>query len=207
MRLKLAAVLMILLCLLTACGGKESDVLQAPMDFRASLLEAGGCSFSASISADYGDSVNEFTVFCECMTDGTAHISVTAPDSIAGIEAELSDCGKTLVFGETAVAFATLANGNLAPVCAPSVLTAAWTSAYIRSSGNEADTVRTTYEYGYDEELLIADCWFNEKMIPICAEFCYNDKTILKMEITDFSFVSGGDHETSEENMGGYFAR
>lgn len=207
MRLKIAAVLMILLCLLTACGGKENDALQAPMEFRASLIEAGGCTFCAEITADYGDSVSTFSVSCRCLTDGTAHVELTDPASVAGIEAELSDCGDTLVFGETAVAFDALANGILAPVSVPSVLTAVWTSAYIRASGDESECMRTTYEYGYDEELLIADCWFNEKMIPIHAEFCYNNKMILKMEITDFSLVSGGEHETSEANLGGYIAR
>ena len=71
MRRTLAAVLMTALCLLTACGSKETDELQAAMDFRAALLQAEGCTFTAAVTADYGDRSYEFTLDCVCRTDDT----------------------------------------------------------------------------------------------------------------------------------------
>ncbi len=202
MRLKLAAVLTILLCLLSACGSKETASLQAPMDFRTQLLEAGACTFQAEITADYGDSIYVFTVDCECLTDGTATVTVSEPQSIAGITAKITAGGDELVFDDMAVAFEPLANGNAAPVCAPSIAVDAWTNAYIRAAGQEGEWLRVTYERGYDAEQLIVDCWYDEKNIPICAEICYNDQTVLKLDISQFSFVSGGNHEITEENLG-----
>lgn len=202
MRLRLAAVLMILLCLLSACGSKETDGLQAPMDFRAALLQAGTCTFQAQITADCGETVYEFKVDCTCSADGTASITVLEPQSIAGITARISENGNELVYDGMAVAFDALAGGNAAPVCAPSLAVDAWTNAYIRAAGKEGECLRVTYERGYDEEQLIIDCWFDEKNVPICAEICYNNQTVLKMEIETFSFVSGGNNEITEENMG-----
>lgn len=202
MRLKIAAVLMILLCLLTACGSKETDALQAPMKFRTQLLDAGGCTFSAAVTADYGDSVQQFTLLCDCRTDGTASMEITAPETVAGIRADIEKSGGKLTFEDTAVGFGTLADGNVAPIAAPSLLVSAWTEAYISAAGSEGTQLRVTYEKGYNEEQLFVDCWFDEKNIPICAEICYNDKTVLKMELTDFSFVRGGNYETTEENLG-----
>lgn len=202
MRRRLAAVLTILLCLLTACGSKESEELQAPMDFRTQLLQAGACTFSASVTADYGDSVQVFDLHCDCKTDGTANLGITAPETICGITAQVAEGGGRLTFDGAAVSFGTLADGNIAPICAPSVLVAAWADAYICTAGAEGITRRITYEHGYDEERLLIDCWFDEKNIPICAEICYNNVTVLKIKIADFSFVSGGTYETAQENLG-----
>lgn len=202
MRLKLTAVLTILLCLLTACGSKESKELQAPMDFRAQLLQAGECTFSASVTADYGENVQQFVLHCDCRTDGTASLEITAPKTISGITAQISDHGGKLAFDGAAVSFGTLADRTAAPISAPSLVVSAWADAYISAAGTEGTARRITYESGYDEEQLFIDCWFNEKNIPICAEICYNDKTVLKIEIADFSFVSGGNHEAAQENLG-----
>ena len=49
------AVLMMCLCLLLGgCGGRSQGVSPA-IAFRASLVQAGGCSFRAELTADYGD--------------------------------------------------------------------------------------------------------------------------------------------------------
>lgn len=202
MRLKIAAVLMILLCLLTACSSKETNALQAPMDFRTQLLAAGGCNFTAAITADYGQSVEQFSLACACRADGTVNIEVTQPQTIAGIRATLDGTGGTLEFERVAVSFGTLADGNVAPLGAPGLLVNTWATAYISNAGSEGTLQRVSYEHGYDEAQLTVDCWFDEKNIPICAEICYNNETVIKIEIADFTFVSGGNHETTEENLG-----
>lgn len=202
MRLRLAAVLMIPLCLLTACGSKENKTMQEPMEFRTELLQAGECTFTAKVTADYGESVQQFDMRCDCNTDKTADMEITAPETIAGITAKTSDCGGELVFDGMAVSFGTLADGLVAPVSAPSLLVSAWTEAYIAAAGKEGSMQRVTYESGYEEEQLFIDCWFDEKKIPICAEICYNGETVIKIELSDFSFVSGGDHETTQKNLG-----
>ena len=40
--------------LLSACSAKRPA--QPPLTFRTALLQSGGCSFTAAITADYGES-------------------------------------------------------------------------------------------------------------------------------------------------------
>ena len=48
--------------LLSACSAKRPA--QPPLTFRTALLQSGGCSFSAAITADYGESDASFTLDC-----------------------------------------------------------------------------------------------------------------------------------------------
>ena len=193
MRRTLAAVLMTALCLLTACGSKETDELQAAMDFRAALLQAEGCPFTAAVTADYGDRSYEFTLDCVCRTDGTATVTVCAPQTIAGISASVQQAGAQLEFDGMALDFGTMADGTVSPVSAPIRLCQCWAQEYISAAGMEEENLRVTYEQGYDSETLTADTWFSpENGVPIFAQICYNDQIILKMTLTDFSMNSGG---------------
>ena len=62
-------VLTIVLTLLTGCAAAEPA--QLPLSFRTQLLQAGACSFTAEIRADYGDTVVPFTLACSWTPDGT----------------------------------------------------------------------------------------------------------------------------------------
>ena len=44
--------------LLSACSAKRPA--QPPLTFRTALLQSGGCSFTAAITADYGESAASF---------------------------------------------------------------------------------------------------------------------------------------------------
>lgn len=172
------------------------------MDFRAQLLQAGCCRFSAELTACEEAEAYEFGVECICCTDGTAELTLTAPQTLAGIKANCGAGGGELVFDGMAVGFSDLAGGRVSPVSAPALLVSCWAESYIRSVGEEDGLCRVTYEHGYDEAKLIVDCWFNEKNVPIFAEICYNGETVLKTEISDFSFVSGGNYEATQEDVG-----
>ena len=58
---KLMALLMTLV-LLTGCTGKREE-MDRVMGLRAELLGSEGCSFTAHLTADYGDEVHEFTLY------------------------------------------------------------------------------------------------------------------------------------------------
>ncbi len=162
-------------------------MLSPAIKFRTDLVQAGGCSFTALITADFGDTVQEFTL--ECMTDDSdrLHLTVIAPETLAGISATVSEAGGKITYDGMAMDFGLLANGNVIPAAAPAIVNACWTGAYIACGGDEDGLYRVTYEKDYDEKKLIVDTWF-EKNLPICAEICYNDERIIKITISDFSF-------------------
>jgi hypothetical protein len=81
--LKKLAALMIALVILTGCTGKRAE-MDRIMTLRAKLLGSEGCTFTAQITADYGDAIQEFTLYCEGTNDGDLGFRVEAPDTISG---------------------------------------------------------------------------------------------------------------------------
>lgn len=178
------AVLLMLLCLLTACGGKETDALQAPIQFRAELLEKNGCSFTAQITADADDRVWQYAVRCAASPDGTAQLEILAPDSIAGITAELSGADGKLCFDGAWVDFGLLADGELSPVAAPQTVFSCWTEQYIASAGGGC----VRYELGFGAKKLDVSTWFDEKELPVKAEIYRQGKLLMTLELSDFEY-------------------
>lgn len=162
-------------------------MLSPAIAFRADLVQAGGCSFSAEVTADFGEYVQVFGL--DCTTDDTdsLFLTVTSPQSLCGITATVTEFGGQITYDGMAMDFGLLANGNLIPAAAPAVVSACWSSAYISAAGNEGDRYRVTYEKNFDEKKLIVETWY-EKNIPIYAEICYNNMSIIRMTIRDFSF-------------------
>lgn len=177
---------MCFILLLGGCGSEESSVSPA-IEFRAALVQAGGCGFEAQIEADFSDSIQRFTVSCAATTDGTTSLTILEPETLAGITATVTEQGGSVTYDGMAAEFGLLANGELAPAAAPALAVLCWTSEYIASAGYEEELYRVTYEKGFDEKLLLVDTWF-KNAIPICAEVCYNNQRILKLTISDFEY-------------------
>lgn len=184
------AVLMMLLLPLSACGGGETDPLQAPMDFRTTLLAAESCSFTAQIRADVGDM--DFTVCldCRCFPDGGAEMTVREPETLAGIEAALSQTGGTLEFDGVAVDFG-LIEDRLAPLMLPPLLAEYWRTAYIASAGQEDGLLHVRYEDDRDPESPKLDCWFDGEGLPCYAEFSLGGAVCATLTLTNVT-INGG---------------
>ena len=173
-----------LLCLLTACGGKETNALQAPLDFRAELLAKNGCSFTAQITADCGERVWQYAIRCKASPDGTAELEILAPDSIAGITAEITGADGKLRFDGAYVDFGLLADGELSPIAAPQTLFSCWTEQYIASSGGGC----VSYELGSGAKRLEMICRFDEDNLPVRAEIYQQGTQLMALEISDFEY-------------------
>ena len=106
--------------LLSACSAKRPA--QPPLTFRTALLQSGGCSFTAAITADYGESAASFTLDCVFSPETGASVTVTEPESIAGIQAQVKDTAASVSYDGMQLGLGSLANGNLAPLAAPYVL-------------------------------------------------------------------------------------
>lgn len=183
MRLK-TAVPMLLLLLLCACGAGETSAQRA-VSFRTELKEAEGCSFQAAITADYGEYIREFTLFCSC-TPEECGITVVEPETASGITAVVSGQQAQVSFEDTVLAVEQFSTRKLSPLSAPYLLMKAWTEGYV-STGTVQDT-RETGEYllGYgSEELTITTVWNNA--VPDYAEISDGASTLLTCQISDFS--------------------
>lgn len=178
---------LVVLCLfLCGCSEKKSAVSPA-VEFRAQLVQAGGCSYIAQICADFGENVETFTVSCRSLADGTTELTILQPESLEGLTATVTQKGGSINYDGMAADFGLMADDSLAPAAAPALMVACWSSEYIAYGGAEEGRYRAGYEKGFDEAVLKVDTWF-ENHLPIYAEVCYNDMRILRLTITEFQF-------------------
>ena len=194
------AVLTMLLCLLCACSSKEKTV-QAPMEFRSELLQAGGCSFRLNAVEDFDDTVCEFSLACGCRTDGSTEVCVTAPESVAGVRAATDGKTGKLSFDGMQVSFGVAEDARLAPMSVPATLINAWTGGYIASSGKDGRLECAVFELGYGDETLKVYTWLTAEGAPARAELALGGQVLCRAEITEFRY-DGGNNEAAETNLG-----
>jgi hypothetical protein len=181
------AILAAALLLLTGCQ-RGNAALQSALDLRASLNSAGGCSYRAEITAQYPDADRKFSGSCRFKTDGGAEMTLTEPATIAGITASVTKDGANVSFEDTAVAFGSLAEGNLAPMAIPYVLGSSWAGAYIASAGTEDGSVHVVYEKGYGDGQLRVDTWLSAADgEPELAEITYDGQKTASVRLSEFS--------------------
>lgn len=183
--MKKAASLLLTLLLLTGCSNARAQIDRA-MELRARLLAADGCSFTARITADYGDDLHTFGMECVGDSLGSLNFTVTEPESIAGITGIISQEGGRLTFEDTALEFPLLADDQLTPVCAPWIFLKTLRSGYLTSAGEEGELLRLTIDDTYEEDALHLDIWLDAENSPVQADILYDGRRILSLAITDF---------------------
>lgn len=198
MRQKWIAVPMLMLCLLCACGSKETDSVQAPVDFRSALLAHRGCGFTLEARADSGEGLWVLTLECELDQRGSGTVTVLAPDSIAGITVALEADSEQLRYQDLALGLDLLPGTELAPAAAPGRIVRAWAQDWIASAGPEGETQLVCYE---DPGLEIRT-WFDPAGTPLRAELLRNGQSCFAGEIRNFEWKAGTNNEITQENLG-----
>lgn len=176
---------MITLVILTGCTGKRDEMDRA-MNLRATLLGSEGCSFTAQITADYGDAIQEFSLYCEGTNEGNLGFRVESPDSISGITGRFRGETGELTFADVALTFPLLADGQVPPVSGPWILLKTLLSGYLTACTMETDLLRLTIYDSYEEDALQMEIWLNRENMPVHAEILYDGRRILTMKIENF---------------------
>ena len=182
----------VLLCLLglmtvlSGCGGENRE-LQAALEFRENLLKAQQCSFSAEITADYGDSLTEFTMECQGDNKGGLEFEIRKPEVISGIQGTVSDSGGTVRFEEDAVYFPLLTDDLLTPASAPWIFLKTLRSGCISAVCREEDLLHMTVDDSYAEDALRLDIWLRAN-VPVQADISHNGRRILSLEVKNFDY-------------------
>jgi len=176
-----------LLFFLSGCAGND-DCLDRVMALRSKLLSQG-TEFDAIITADYSDKTYTFGVHCKMSVQGELSFEISAPDTIAGITGTVSSSGGKLTFDDQALAFPTLADGQLTPVSATWVLMNTLRSGYLTSAGLEGDNVRVAIDDSYADNALHLDIWLDGQDLPSRGEILWKGRRILSVEVKNFHFV------------------
>ena len=181
---KLIALLMVLV-LLSGCTGKR-DEMDRVMRLRAELLGSEGCSFTAHLTADYGDQIHEFTLYCEGRNNGNLGFRVEAPETIAGITGRFQGEEGALTFDDQALAFPLLVDGQVTPVSGPWIFLKTLLGGYLTACGQEGEYLRLTINDSYDEDALQMEIWLNEADVPVQGEIIYDGRRIVTMKLENF---------------------
>lgn len=183
-----ACILLTLAVLLSGCADGSSELDRA-MELRSRILKADKISFRTDIAADYGDSVQIFSMECLCDGDGNVAFTVTSPDTISGITGTLSQGQGKLTFDDTALLIPLLTDEQLNPVSAPWILMKTLRSGYIASAGEEEDRLRLSIHDSYEENALLLDIWLDSENMPQNVEICYDGRKILTLAVRNFVIV------------------
>ena len=159
------------------------------MKFRESLLAAQSCSFEAEVTADYGDSLNQFRMGCQSDSSGKTAFVVLAPETIAGIKGNISYSGGELTFDDTALYFDLLTDDQLSPVSAPWIFLKALRSGYITSVCWEESFLRLTVDDSYESDALTLDVWLEEGRVPVRADIFWDNRKILSLTVENFALL------------------
>lgn len=186
--MKTFAVLALLMLLLTGCSGTPEE-LEAGMELRSNLLQASSCSFTAEITADYGDQIHCFAMECVADSEGGIGFTVTKPDSICGIAGRLTGKGGDFLFDETALHFPMMAEDLLSPVCAPWIFLKSLRNGYISSGCTEDGNIRLSIEDSYEGNPLRLDIWLDTEKLPVCGDILFDGRRILSLHVENFEIL------------------
>lgn len=159
------------------------------MSLRDRLLSSNGCTFDSKITADYGEELYVFSVFCEADKEGSVAFCVNSPESISGVKGRIDTSGGKLTYEDKVLGFSMLADGQIAPVCAPWIFLKTLRSGYITACQKDGDGYIVQIEDSYQEDALHLDIWLDEEQNPLFAEILWQGRRILSLNVENFSFL------------------
>ena len=119
MRKRICA-LMMTLVLLTGCSGRgqyaEQSAEELALSIRTEYLAMSVCETTVDITADYGQRVYEYSMEVFWQKNGETRLTVTAPDSIAGITARIRDGNSFLEYDGASMETGVLSGTGLSPI-------------------------------------------------------------------------------------------
>lgn len=186
MRGKLAAFVCVALLL---CGcNKSDDSLNKALSIRNKLQEGNGCSFSATVQADYGEKIYIFKMDCQTDQVGNLTFSVTEPATLYGITGKVSTAGGAITFDDKILAFPTIADDQVSPVSAPWLLIHTLRSGYLKGTVELDNGYEISIDDSYEEEALHLIIDVKEDS-PQSAEIFWQGRRVLMLSIEEFTYL------------------
>lgn len=186
MRIRLAAIFCVVI-LLSGCKGSE-DSLSRAVALRNRILRANGCSFTATVTADYGEQIYVFKMDCETDQEGNLIFTVKEPATIAGITGKITGTGGAITFDDKVLAFQTIADGLVTPVTAPWLLMKTLRSGYLKDASETEQGFVISIDDSYAEESLQLRVR-TAGDLPVNGEIFWQGRRILTIVVENFSFL------------------
>ena len=180
------SVLMISLLLLCGCA-KEQAAEEQFLAFRESIQDCY-LVLDAEITADYGETVEYYTIASRETTEGT-DLEVLAPVELEGIRASTDGEDYTLSYEGAILGVSPLTASGVTPISALPVLADALCSAHVERCWEEVYNGRETLAVSLciDERTTVTLWLAVENFAPCFAELAEDGQTVLFYTVTNWS--------------------
>jgi len=199
-----ACVPMILLLLLTACGGAEN--VDTGAHLREPFQSMTGCTMEAEASCAYENLLWTGQLRCDYVPDGECSVEVLAPQTIAGLQAVLQEDDWQLEYEDTVLAVHTLGEDSLSPMtCLPRLMHAlreGWLLEENEENWGEIPCLRLSVdESAADGRKIVSTIWLrSEDGMPLRGEIALDGEIILTAEFTAFAFYDKINQQESADS-------
>ncbi|WP_295580762.1 hypothetical protein [uncultured Oscillibacter sp.] len=190
-RWKWLCVPMMILCLLTACGG--TDEAEAA-DLRDRYHDMAGCTMEAKVSCGQEDLAWEAVLRCDYVPGGESTVEVLEPESIAGVRARLSDTDWSLEYEDLCLNAGPVGREEISPaLCLPRLMNAlrdGWLLEENEEAWNDVPCLRITVDQsGVQDGKIVSTVWLRQDDgTPLRGEIAVDGEIILTAEFTNFVF-------------------
>lgn len=194
--------MMALCLLLMGCGAGEESAAEA---LRQPYREMTGCAMTAEVRLSGEDgTVGDFTLRCEYDPEGVTTVEVLAPETAAGVIAEIDGEDLTLRYRDLVLGAGTVSSEKLSPMeCLPELMAAAregWLLSESRETVGEEPCLRLTLDRtGEEGGKIVSTLYLREgDGVPVYGEIAVEGEVLLKAAFTDFTF--GENCDTIDRN-------
>ena len=192
MRRRQCVPMMALCLLLMGCGAGEESAAEA---LRQPYREMTGCAMTAEVRLSGEDgTVGDFTLRCEYDPEGVTTVEVLAPETAAGVIAEIDGEDLTLRYRDLVLGAGTVSSEKLSPMeCLPELMAAAregWLLSESRETVGEEPCLRLTLDRtGEEGSKIVSTLYLREgDGVPVYGEIAVEGDVVLKAAFTDFTF-------------------
>lgn len=184
--------MMALCLLLMGCGAGEESTAEA---LRQPYREMTGCAMTAEVRLSGEDgTVGDFTLRCEYAPEGVTTVEVLAPETAAGVIAEIDGEDLTLRYRDLVLGAGTVSSEKLSPMeCLPELMAAAregWLLSESRETVGEEPCLRLELDRtGAEGGKIVSTLYLRDgDGTPVYGEIAVEGAVVLKAAFTDFTF-------------------
>ena len=181
MRKAIVSALMMTLLLLPGCGEREERLEEGFGALRQAVTEAGSIHFQAALTADYGETVEDYKL--DVSYDGQqAVVEVLSPELIAGVRAHAKRGETQVEFDGALLGAGPLDAEGLTAMSAVPVMMDAMASAYVELLWWDGDYIAARLYVGENSVLTL---WLDQETYsPVAMEVASEGRTVIKSIIT-----------------------
>lgn len=210
MRKALSCVLMMTLLLCACTGERDDSPEQLAAAIRGEYLSLAAWQAEADVSVSYGDAVFQFSLSAAGEKDGETVLTVTAPDTVAGITARIRNGETLLEYDGAGLSLGLLDDSGLTPVSALPAVLLSLTEGYM---------ARCAWQVEEEGRVLLIQCrdprvqegkgtGFDLYLDPsthalLRAEVSTDGVLVLTVRFNEFTMEMTNDGTGTDEDMGG----